>query len=195
MWRIGSRSDRADRTGYSNADSRVDNEMTEMTARTEVTGRRAAMTAAPAKRPEHQPAWWNPFRLFEDLYTQMGRVWEAAFGSGSAAGPAGGWAPCADVCETQDTYVVDIEVPGVKQQDLDVKLSGDELAVMGELKETEREGLFRKRTRRTGQFTYRLSLPRYVKFEDITANLSDGVLTLRIPKAEITGPRKIEIAD
>jgi HSP20 family protein len=151
------------------------------------------MTAAPAQRQEHEPARWDPFRPFEDLYSQMGRMWGSTFGSGSAAGRAGGWAPCADLCETQDAYVVDIEVPGVKQHDLDVKLAGNELVVTGELKETEREGLFRTRTRRTGQFAYRLRLPRHANLEEITANLADGVLTMRVPKADVAGPRKIDI--
>jgi HSP20 family protein len=145
----------------------------------------------PAQRPGSQPARWDPFRQFEDLYTQMGRLWESAFSPG--AGTGGGWAPPVDVCETQDAYIVDLDVPGVKREDLDVKLSGDEMIVTGELKETEREGLFRKRTRRTGQFEFRTNLPRYVKADEITANLADGVLTLRIPKAEAEGPRKIEI--
>jgi HSP20 family protein len=159
---------------------------------TEETGRRAAMTAVPTQRSERQPARWDPFRQFEDLYTQMGRLWGSAFGP--TAGPGGNWAPLVDVCETEDDYIVDIDVPGVQRQDLDVKLSGNELIVTGELKATEREGLFRKRTRRTGQFEFLTSLPRHVKRDEITASLADGVLTVRIPKAEVAGPRKIEIA-
>lgn len=144
----------------------------------------------PAQRSGSQPARWDPFRQFEDLYTQMGRLWESF---GSSAGAGGVWAPPVDVCETEDAYIVDLDVPGVKRDDLDVKHSGDEVIVTGELKETEREGLFRKRTRRTGQFEFRANLPRDVKPDEITANLTDGVLTLRIPKAEVASPRRIEI--
>lgn len=147
----------------------------------------------PTQQSGHQPARWDPFRPFEDLYTQVGRLWGSAFGPGSGADQGGGWSPLVDVCETQDAYTVDIDVPGVKQQDLDVKVSGNELTVTGELKETERDTLFRTRTRRTGQFGYRMRLPRHVDADQITANLTDGVLTVRIPKGEIGGPRNIEV--
>lgn len=63
----------------------------------------------------------------------------------------------------------------------------------GELKETEREGMFRRRTRRTGSFQYRTNLPSDIRADDIDARLDDGVLTLRIPKAEAAQPKKIEI--
>lgn len=147
----------------------------------------------PTQQSGHQPARWDPFRPLEDLYTQMGRLVGSAFGSGSGHAQGEGWSPLADVCETQDAYTVDIDVPGVKQQDLDVKLSGNELTVTGELKETEHDALFRTRTRRTGQFGYRMRLPRYVNTDKITANLADGVLKVHIPKGEIGGPRNIEI--
>jgi HSP20 family protein len=153
------------------------------------------MTTVPDQRSESEPGRWDPFRPFEDLYTQMGRLWGSAFGPGPGAGPTRTWAPCTDVSETQDGYLVEIEVPGVRQEDLDVKLTRDELTVRGELKETEREGLFHTRTRHTGQFEYRMNLPQYVKPDEITANLVNGVLTLHLPKAEAAGPRKIEISD
>jgi HSP20 family protein len=147
--------------------------------------------ALPERRPDRPTGRWDPFREFEDLYTQMGRLWESAFGAEAQRSP--GWAPLADVCETQDAFVVEIDVPGVKRQDLTVEVVGNELTVAGELKETEREGLFRKRTRRTGQFEFRTSLSRDVDADRIEADLAEGVLTLRLPKAEAAKPRKIEI--
>ncbi|HEY8373935.1 MAG TPA: Hsp20/alpha crystallin family protein [Pseudonocardiaceae bacterium] len=143
----------------------------------------------PARRTEGP--WWDPLREFEDLYSRMGRLWESAFGSASPT--VASWAPLADVCETQDAYLVEVDVPGVKQEDLDVELAGTELVVTGELKEVEREGVFRKRTRRTGRFEYRTTLPSDVDAERIEAQLADGVLTLRIPKAEVAKPRRIPI--
>ncbi|WP_051796044.1 Hsp20/alpha crystallin family protein [Kibdelosporangium aridum] len=65
------------------------------------------------------------------------------------------------------------------------------LTITGELKETEREGLFR---RRTGHFEYRTTLPRNVDTDKIDARLASGVLTVRIPKAEAAKPRRIEIS-
>lgn len=148
----------------------------------------------PVQRQNRPLARWDPFREFEDLYTQMGRLWESAFGARSGdSATTTGWAPIADVCETEDAYVVEIEVPGVKREDLTVDLVSNELAVTGEVKETEREGLFRRRTRRTGRFEYRTTLPRDVDTDKVDANLADGILTVHIPKAEAAKPRKIEV--
>jgi HSP20 family protein len=81
-------------------------------------------------------------RKFEDLYQQVDRLVQSALGSSAGAGP---WLPAADVSETDDAYVVEIELPGVKRDDVDVELNGNELVVTGELKEQERKGLLRRR--------------------------------------------------
>jgi HSP20 family protein len=150
--------------------------------------------ALPARRENRPITRWDPFQEFEDLYTRLGRLWESEFGSAFGTGASAGWAPLADLRETQDAYLVDVDVPGVKREDINVELLGNnELVVTGELKETEREGLFRKRTRRTGRFEYRTTLPQDVQADNIEATLADGVLTLRVPKAETAKPRRIEI--
>ncbi|MEV4315867.1 Hsp20/alpha crystallin family protein [Actinocrispum sp. NPDC049592] len=136
---------------------------------------------------------WDPFREFEDLYSQMGRLWETAFGAGASGTPA--WAPLADVSETDDAYVVEVDLPGVKRDDVNINLDGDELSVTGEIKDVEREGQFRTRTRRTGAFGYRVTLPRNVDADNIAAGLAEGVLTIRVPKANAAKPRRIQIDD
>jgi HSP20 family protein len=143
----------------------------------------------PTQQSGRQTTRWDLVRPFEELYTQMGRLLESTFKSG----PGNGWAPLADLRETDVAYIIDIDVPGVRRDDLNVEVSRNELTVTGELKETEREGLFRKRTRHVGRFIYRTTLPRDVEPNSIDANLANGVLTLRIPKAETAGPRKIRI--
>jgi HSP20 family protein len=145
----------------------------------------------PPPRSGGGTARWDPLREFEDLYTQMGRLWESAFGPNSPAASA--WSPLADLSETDDAYIVEVDVPGVKREDITIDLRDDELAVTGELKETEREGLFRKRTRRTGHFDYRLTLPRDVDADKVEASMADGVLTVRIPKADTAKSRRIQI--
>jgi HSP20 family protein len=147
---------------------------------------------SPTERPSRPLTRWDPFREFEDLYTQMGRLWESAFGAGGPAATAG-WAPIADLCETEDAYVAEIEVPGVRREDLTVDLSGNELTVTGVVKESEQEGVVRRRTRRSGRFEYRTTLPRDVDADQVSATLADGVLTVRVPKAEAARPRRIEI--
>ncbi|NKQ52082.1 Hsp20/alpha crystallin family protein [Amycolatopsis sp. K13G38] len=101
--------------------------------------------------------------------------------------------PRADVSETEQEYVLDIELPGVRRDDITVEADGTDIRVTGELKDKEREGRFHRKARRVGKFAYRVSLPRDVDGGNIAATLDEGVLTVRIPKAEAAKPRRIEI--
>jgi HSP20 family protein len=137
------------------------------------------------------PGWGrDPIAEFDDLFNRMGRLLE------STVGPAAertAWAPLADMYETDDGYVVEADLPGVKRDDVDVEINERELVVTGELKEREREGALRRGTRRTGRFEYRVLLPTDIKAEEISATLAEGVLTLTVPKAEPAKSRHIEI--
>ncbi|MGI5125365.1 Hsp20/alpha crystallin family protein [Pseudonocardia sp. CA-107938] len=154
-------------------------------------GRNAARSgSAPATRPGR-----SPWAEFTELHDQMGRLLEEAFGPIGAGGVFGsGWLPAADVEETGDAYVVEVELPGVQREDVSVEFGGGELAVTGEVKERERVGFLRKRTRPVGRFDFRVALPAEVQEEQVTASLTDGVLTVRVPKAEHARQRRIPIS-
>ncbi|WP_447002129.1 Hsp20/alpha crystallin family protein [Saccharothrix isguenensis] len=145
----------------------------------------------PAVRSSGPVGRWDPFREFEDLYRQLGRWMDSV--AGHLDDTVATWSPSADVTETEDAYLVGVELPGVKRDDISIDLVGNELAISGELKERERQGLFRHRTRRTGQFSYRVTLPHDVDADKVEANLTDGVLTVRVPKSEAAKPRRIAI--
>jgi HSP20 family protein len=146
----------------------------------------------PVRRRAGQADNWRPVRGFEDLYAEMDRVVQSVIGG---TGDDGVWTPSADVVETDDAYIVEIELPGVRREDVDVKLNGNELVVTGELKERKREGLFRRRTRRRGEFEYRVMLPGDLKADGGEASLAYGVLRLFVPKAHSTAPEKIEVTE
>lgn len=101
--------------------------------------------------------------------------------------------PLADVEESDDAYLVEIELPGVKRGDIDVTLSGRQLTVSGERKEKERTGILRRRTRVTGRFHYEVTLPAADPDAEVTAGYDDGVLTVRVPKPEADRPRRIPV--
>ena len=103
--------------------------------------------------------------------------------------------PAADVVETDSAYVIEVELPGVRREDVDVNLNGNELVVTGEVKERKREGLFRRRARRVGEFELRVTLPGYLRDGDIEASLAHGVLTVYVPKAESTKSSKITVSE
>lgn len=150
------------------------------------------MVALPAIRSSGAMDRWDPFREFEDLYSRMNRLMESVAGRFDTDWRA--WSPMADVSETDDAYVVEIEVPGIKREDIAVDLVGRELTVTGERKETQRQGWFRHRTRRTGQFRYSVTLPHDVDADRIDASLVDGVLTVRAPKSDTAKPRRITVS-
>ncbi|MEZ7007531.1 Hsp20/alpha crystallin family protein [Streptomyces sp. AD55] len=140
---------------------------------------------------------WDPFREFEELRTRMDRLMRSAFpapgGGFPGAGPEDAWAPAADIEETADAYVLELELPGVDKDRITVEVDGGELGVHGEVEERERTGVMRRRTRRVGRFDYRTALPPNADTERVGAELADGVLTVRVPKAEGTRPQRIEI--
>jgi HSP20 family protein len=99
--------------------------------------------------------------------------------------------PPVDIEETDDAYVIEADLPGVKREDIDTELEGNELLVSGEVK--QREGRFRRRTRRVGRFELRVMLPDGVDGNSVDARLDHGVLTVRVPKAEKAQRRKIDV--
>ena len=101
--------------------------------------------------------------------------------------------PPADVEETDDAYLVDIELPGVRKDDLDIEIAGRRLSVRGERKEKERVGILRRRERTVGRFHYEVTLPGNVEDSDVVANLDGGVLTVRVPKPASERPRRIHV--
>ena len=135
---------------------------------------------------------WEPFRELEQLSEQFGRLMDSVW---SPAGPADGgmWTPLADVEETEDAWIIEAELPSVDKDDIEVELRDSELIISGEVKEKERVGVLRRRTRRTGEFQYRVMLPGQADEEHIDAKLHEGVLTVLVPKSERARLRRIEV--
>lgn len=149
----------------------------------------------PERRSPRAPERWEPLSELEQVTDRMRRMLEQTFGGFDWPSPAlaGGWSPLVDIEEADDAYVVEAELPGVKQEDVNIELVGNELAVTGEVKQRERKGALRRQTRRTGRFEYRVALPDHVDADKVDASLKDGVLTVRVPKSERAQRRKIEL--
>jgi HSP20 family protein len=95
-----------------------------------------------------------------------------------------GFAPAADIEETDDAYILELELPGVSKGDVDVSVTGQVLRITGERKEKERVGIVRRRVRSVGRFSFEVQFPEPVDEGGLSANLHDGVLTVRVPKRE-----------
>jgi HSP20 family protein len=151
--------------------------------------------ALPARSTALSPAspeFLRPPRDFDDLHRQIGQLMEEVW-SGTPFGNGGPWAPVVDVEEAEDAWIVEAELPGVKKKDVNVEMRDSELEISGEIKERERKGILRRRTRRTGRFDYRVTLSGQVDADKIDADLNDGVLTVRIPKSDHDRARRIEV--
>jgi len=127
---------------------------------------------------------------------RLRRMLDQTFGTFGLPGlmtEAVGWSPPVDIEEQDDAYVIEAELPGVQKDDVNIELQSNELMVTGEIKEREREGILRKRTRRIGRFEYRVRLPEQVDSDNVEAKLNDGVLTVRVPKVQRADRRQIKV--
>jgi HSP20 family protein len=139
--------------------------------------------------PERWRGWprefWDPFGEFTQLWNRMGQLFESG-----AQGAPEGWIPVVETEETDDAYVVRAELPGMKSEDINIELRGNELRITGEVKEEETGKTLR---RRHGKFAYRTTVPSDADAENIDARLADGILTVRLPKRTESQSRKIEV--
>jgi HSP20 family protein len=136
----------------------------------------------------------EPVRELEQVADRIRQVLDQTFGLAAPALLAEtAWTPLVDIEEQDDAYVVEAELPGVKREDVNIEVVGNELTISGEIKESEREGTLRRQTRRTGRFDYRVQFPEQVNPDGIEAKLSEGVLTVRVPKSEQSERRRVEV--
>jgi HSP20 family protein len=96
-----------------------------------------------------------------------------------------------NVREEDDAYVLSALVPGLKSEDLNIQVLEDVLRIEGEYKQDENEYVLRELP--NGSFTRTLRLPVAIEAESVEAKIADGVLTLRLPKAESARPKKIQV--
>lgn len=151
-------------------------------------------TLLPVRRGGRNTSVINPSREFEEIYDRMGDLLTLAFGEPPVAMADGGpWVPLADVSETDDSYVVKVDLPGVQRDQINVQLQDRELSITGEIPESPNGGRTHRRTRRTGQFALHTLLPGDVNADNVNATLADGVLTVTVPKSEGAKPHQIEV--
>src|ERR1700727_1229299 len=148
------------------------------------------MAALPVRRGGRNTSVVNPSGEVEDIYDRMGQLMNFAFGLTPAVLADMPWVPLADLSETEDTYVVKAELPGVNKDQVNIQLQDRELVISGEVPEPESgngngNGSRRHRSsRRSGRFELRTSLPGDVNADAVTAQLADGILTVTVPKSE-----------
>lgn len=137
---------------------------------------------------------WDPFQTMRELMAwdpfrdMLPRLWRAPDDR-----PA--FVPAFDVRETKDAYLFTADLPGFREQDVDINVTGNRLSVSGkrEAEKVEESDTFYACERSYGSFTRSFTLPEGAKADQVHAELKDGVLTLQVPKSAEAQPKKISI--
>jgi HSP20 family protein len=138
---------------------------------------------------------WDPFRDLMSIQNELNRLFGRTYAGGESEAGSGTWMPALDVFETQDKFIVKVELPGLNPDEVDVSVEDSTLTIRGERKfyEDVSDDSFHRVERRYGAFQRSLSLPQTADAERIEASFDRGVLTVEVPKAEQAKPKKIQI--
>jgi HSP20 family protein len=140
---------------------------------------------------------WDPFRGVSDIQGEVNRLFDSFFGRpavGTGAGPRM-WVPVLDMHETKDDVVLNFELPGITEKDISLSITGDLLTLKGEraFNRDVKDDNYHHVERAYGKFERSVQLPMAVQATKVKATYRDGVLEVRLPKAEEVKPKEIKI--
>ncbi len=143
---------------------------------------------------------WEPLREFSAMQERMNRMNRLFRESYSPEGPeealtTTGFAPLADIYEDEHTITLKLEVPGIEEKDIDVRIENNTLTVHGERKieKEEKEENFRRVERQYGSFTRSFTLPSSVDLGQVSADYDKGVLKIKLAKKAEAKPKQIKV--
>ena len=140
---------------------------------------------------------WEPFREFATLQDRMNRLFRESYNDAGQdeALTTSRFAPAVDVYEDEHQVTLKIEVPGIEEKDIDVRVENNTLTVQGERKidKEEKEENYRRVERQYGTFTRTFTLPQTVDSEKVSANYDKGVLKITLPKRAEAKPKQIKV--
>jgi len=138
---------------------------------------------------------WDPFREVVALQNRMNSLFREMGGEGESPLTTASFVPAVDIYEDPKKVVLKLEVPGIEEKDLDVRVENNTLTVKGERKfdKEEKEENFHRIERRYGSFFRSFSLPSTVDSEHISASYTNGVLKLELSKKPEAQPKQIRV--
>jgi len=141
---------------------------------------------------------WSPMRPMQDILSfenEISRLFQDLATRGQEGEAPSVWAPRVDIEEDRESYVVKAELPGMKLEDIKISIADNQLVIRGEKRrEVESKDKTYHRVERVyGSFERAFTLTKAVASEKIEAIYRDGVLTVRVPKAEEAKAREIQI--
>jgi HSP20 family protein len=141
----------------------------------------------------------DPFRDLGDIQSEVNRLFDNFFGRPTQQQGGTGmervWAPAVDMHETKDDLVLTMEVPGVRDKDVAVSITGDLLSIKGErrFEHDVKEQQLLHVERAYGKFERLVQLPIPVQADKVKASYRDGILEVRLPKTEEIKPKEIKV--
>jgi len=141
---------------------------------------------------------WDPFRNMSDIQGEVNRLFDGFLGRPAVSGAGSAvrtWAPVLDMHETENEVVLNFELPGVSEKDVALSITGDLLTLKGERtvnREFKDDNAYHAE-RVYGKFERSVQLPMPVQSEKVKATYRDGVLEVKLPKAEEVKPKAIKI--
>ena len=139
---------------------------------------------------------WDPFRELSSLQNRVNSLFQD-YGRSTQEEltTSGSFVPAVDVYEDEHKVTLKLEVPGVKQEDLDVQVENQTLTVRGQrtFEKEEKEENFQRIERRYGSFSRSFTLPPTISTESVKADYENGVLKIELAKREEAKPKQIKV--
>ena len=137
---------------------------------------------------------WYPYRELNTLQERVNRLFHESFSNEGRdeSLATSSFAPAVDVYEDEHNITLKIEVPGIDEKDIDVRIENNTLTVHGERK-IEKEENYRRIERQYGSFTRTFTLPNTVDSESVSANYEKGVLKVQLAKKAEAKPKQIKV--
>ncbi len=147
--------------------------------------------------PKNQNNWWlDPFSELESLQREMNHLFDVRSGEkNDKSFLSGAWLPAVDIHDSKDYITVKADLPGLSKEEIQVSIEEDHLVIKGEKKKDSdvKEGEYRRIERYYGSFYRAIALPSKINEQKIEANYKDGVLEIKLPKAEEAKPKQITV--
>jgi len=137
---------------------------------------------------------WSSFDRLASFRDEVNRLFDFSWPSRDS-GLFSGWSPALDVSDDKDAIFVNVELPGMKKEEINLTLHNGALTVSGERKQERaaEEGETFRSERYFGKFQRSVTLPAAVDASKVSASYKDGILTVELPKAEEAKPKQIEV--
>jgi HSP20 family protein len=136
---------------------------------------------------------WDPVQEMTSLHDAMNQLFSESFVRPGSM--TGAFQPAVDLYETEHEYVVKLAAPGLKPDNFEITMQQNVLTIQGRTQEEEKQegARYHVKEHRFGEFSRTIQFPTQVDADKIQASMSNGILTVRVPKAEAAKPRRITV--